>query len=491
MSKNLFSSFMKNNDDLNNFISQKDDLFYFTENTYFEILKRPNSLKKIYFREDTLANEEIKELKKRIFYSLKSHLHDPIPTNLFQELFLYLKTNPEVQIEYLGRNLHDKHYSHDIKKVKNHTFAFDVLNGKRKYYWKIHINNNHFIEKNFKENFPHLKEWFFDPEARVVLSLGGGGLRSHAIPSILKIIDFLDVREHIDELWGCSGGAMIGGYYSYGVPPLFIENICYDFYNERHEDFVLKGSIFKTLKTFIKESEGKNLNEFIGMVKLQKILQRAFNHKISEAHQNKSSQLKEIPFFALVSTPFQKEMIALTEERYISSKCTSFLKPAQPFESISASSSIPLIMEPIIKNYSDGKYYFFDGALSEEIPLTLPLKKFNLEKNESNKKKLKIFYVNLNSRLRESKTISNFFSKQSLTFIYKHLLLIDKSLDQKIEKSISSLQSNPDVEIIGLDLVLNKNAFLDTKEIPYIIRNGRDHFLEEIFKLEKDLALNS
>ena len=68
---------------------------------------------------------------------------------------------------------------------------------------------------------------------------------------------------------------------------------------------------------------------------------------------------------------------------------------------------------------------------------------------------------------------------------------MDKSLDNKIEKTLEDLKSNPDVDILGLDLVLNKNAFLNTQEIPYIIRNGREHFLNELLKLEKNLKSRS
>ena len=62
--------------------------------------------------------------------------------------------------------------------------------------------------------------------------------------------DVLDIRKDIDELWGCSGGSIIGGYYAYGIPPLLIEKICFNFYNERHEEFIIKGDLFKSFKTF-------------------------------------------------------------------------------------------------------------------------------------------------------------------------------------------------------------------------------------------------
>ncbi len=489
MARSLMEGFINKNLDISPFLFRKGDVYQFSENTYIEIKKRPNSFKKAFFKEEFLKVEVKSFLKEKVYYSLKSYLHDPISDNTLQELYLFLDANKKIQIEYLGRDLNLKSYSKDLKKIDNHIFSFDILNGTRNYFWKIHLDEDRFKKIKFEDNFPNLKEWFNDENSTKILSLGGGGLRAHAIPTVLKIFDFLDIRKNIDELWGCSGGSIIGGYYAYGIPPLFIEKICFDFYNERHEDFVLKGDLFNSFKTFTKQIKGKKLSEMIGIVELQKTLQLAFENEKERIEKKEKIKLNHIPFFALVSTPFQKDMIALTEGKWISPQCSKFLKEAEPFESICASSSIPLIMKPIVKSYSENKYTFFDGALSEEIPLILPFKKFMAEKKiKPNKKKLKIFYINLNSRLRESKTISHFFSKRNLTFIYKNLLLVDKSLDKKIEKTLEDLKTNPNVDILGLDLILNKNAFLDTQEIPYIIRNGRDHFFNELLALEKILS---
>ena len=492
IAKTLMKGFISKNSDIKPFLFAKGEVYQFSENTYLEIKKRPNSFKTSFFKEDFMTDKIKSNLRKRIYFPLKSQLHDPIPGNTIQDLYLFLDSNERILIEYMGRDLQLKIYSKEIKKVDNYVFSFDILNGSRNYFWKVHLNEERFKKIKFEENFSNLKKWFNDEKSTIILSLGGGGLRAHAIPTVLKIFDFLDIRKHIDEIWGCSGGAIIGGYYAYGIPPLLIEKICFDFYNERHEDFVIRGDIFNSLKAFAKQIQGKKLSDFIGFVDLQKTLQLAFENEKKRIEKEKNISLSGIPFFSLVSYPFQKEMIALTEKKWISSECSSFLKEAQPFESICASSSIPIIMKPIIKNYVDGKYSFFDGALSEEIPLILPFKKFVAEKKiKPNKKRIKIFYINLNSRIRESKVISHFFSKRNLTFLYKSLLLVDKSLDKKIETTVDDLKSNPDVDILGLDLVLHKNAFLNTQEIPYIIRNGRNHFFEELVALEKKLKIKN
>ena len=484
--------FIIKNPDIKPFLFEKGEVYQFSENTYLEIKRRPNSFKTAFFKEGLIPDETKSDLKKRIYFSLKSYLHDPIPDNTIQDLYLFLDADKNVQVEYLGRDLKLSAYSKQIRKFDKHVFSFDILNGTRNYFWKIHLSKERFRKIKFEDNLSNLKRWFNDEDATIILSLGGGGLRAHAIPTVLKIFDFLDIRKNIDELWGCSGGSIIGGYYAYGIPPLFIEKICFDFYNERHEDFIIKGDLFNSFKTFTKQIQGKKLSELIGIVELQKTLQLAFDNEKNRTEKKENIKLNDIPFFSLVSTPFQKEMMALTEKKWIPPECSSFLKEAEPFESICASSCIPLIMKPIVKHYPEGSYTFFDGALSEEIPLILPFKKFMAEKKVNpDKKKLKIFYINLNSRFRESKAISHFFSKKNLTFIYKKILLLDKSLDKKIEKTLDELKSNPDVDILGLDLILNKNAFLNTKEIPYIIRNGRNHFLEELLSLEKSLKIKN
>ena len=323
MAKNLMSGFLSKNQDLQRFLTEKNDLIFFSENTYFEIKKRPNSFKKVYFKEAFLSFETQKSLEKRICYSLESYLHDPIPQNVLCEFFLYLINNPEVQIEYVGRNQEKNHISTEIKKIEGHQIIFDILQGKRRYLWKIHLDENNFKKIKLKESFPSIKKWFTDPNSKVVLSLGAGGLRAHAIPTIFKILDFLGVRDHIDEIWGSSGGALIGGYYAYGIPPLLIESIGYDFYNERHEEFVIKGSLFKSIKTFLDQPNKKNLNEYIGLVEMQKTLQKAFNQAKQKYNSDSKTKLKDIPFFALVSNPHRRKIYFL-EVFFNFEKCRTF-----------------------------------------------------------------------------------------------------------------------------------------------------------------------
>ena len=70
MAKNLMAGFLSKNKDLKRFLTEKNDLIFFSENTYFEIIKRPNSFKKVYFKESLLPFETQELLKKRISYLL-------------------------------------------------------------------------------------------------------------------------------------------------------------------------------------------------------------------------------------------------------------------------------------------------------------------------------------------------------------------------------------------------------------------------------------
>ena len=128
--------FINKNLDISSFLFRKGDVYQFSENTYIEIKKRPNSFKKAFFKEDFLKVEVKSFLKEKVYYSLKSYLHDPISDNTLQELYLFLDANKKIQIEYLGRDLNLKSYSKDLKKIDNHIFSFDILNGTRNYFWK-------------------------------------------------------------------------------------------------------------------------------------------------------------------------------------------------------------------------------------------------------------------------------------------------------------------------------------------------------------------
>ena len=69
-----------------------------------------------------------------------------------------------------------------------------------------------------------VKEGFNVPKnAKIGLSLSGGGAKGFAHIGVLKVLDSLGVK--IDYISGTSMGAIVGGLYAYGYSGIEIEKI--------------------------------------------------------------------------------------------------------------------------------------------------------------------------------------------------------------------------------------------------------------------------
>lgn len=71
--------------------------------------------------------------------------------------------------------------------------------------------------------FSTLRRLATDPNNRLVVSLGGGAL--HGLcgnVALLHILEELELRPHVEEVWGTSAGAVIGGGWCTGTPALSI-----------------------------------------------------------------------------------------------------------------------------------------------------------------------------------------------------------------------------------------------------------------------------
>ena len=71
------------------------------------------------------------------------------------------------------------------------------------------------------ERFTTLRRMFANPEHKVVVALGGGALRGLCGNlALLKLLEELDLRELVTEIWGTSAGAVVGGGWATGSSAL-------------------------------------------------------------------------------------------------------------------------------------------------------------------------------------------------------------------------------------------------------------------------------
>jgi len=428
-------------------------------------------------------------LDERVLGGMASYLQDPPVPSILEEVKLLLFTHPHIALEYLGRN-------HELKAAKltgaslqvGASFIFDIAGGKRNYAWCIRNAKNIPPKINPKEEFSALREWLLDPNARVVLSMGSGGMRMLSLPAVLKIIDMLGARSNISEIWGCSGGSVMGYLYSNGVAPHHIEQLGYDFYNARYKDVAFRSSLLKTFIQAFKEKM-QRLSDFrTGIMDVQTQLCAV----LADAIKKRSLEAREIPFFA-ISTNYSKVCAsALAAEKLISPECRDLIVATNPLDAVFASSAIPFIFEPHPIRSSEGKKeLWLDGMISEEVPLFFPYIKWRKERNarpEETPPKLKIFAVELGMRACEFESIAKLAKRSKFVAgILKATALIDLILDNRISATVKTLNTLPHVEVVTIRLSLGRFAVLEPCEIPHIIQQGRACFLGEIEKLNAAL----
>ncbi len=494
LEKNNSPDLFKKNRNLN--IWSKDHYFYFTNDT-FQIIIKNNLAKKEVIHQHFLppSIEEEVNLKKRLHSGPAGSLHEEIPLNLHSELELFFHLYPDFSLEYLGRGKEKiEKKRNKLKNIKNRDILhLDISNGKRDYQFKVHVNYHEKSSDQYKKRYHHIREWLLDKDSKVILSFGSGGLRMFAIPTLLKILDILEVRDSIDEIWGTSGGAIIGALYAAGIPPEKIENLGYDFYNDRFPHFFSKKSKLKTAIYLagqgIKKSFGL-LNSSSGLTEVYQTFIDAYAQYIAQ----RNNSLKEIPFFSLATNIKSEKIFALSEEKNIKEYMKEMILPADPVKAISISSSIPFIFPVESIEKSDEKVWV-DGMFAEEIPLAMPVIKYHLEKTHEENypfSKIKIFYVDLGVRFDEMSFMR--FSEKKHKILGKLTLfgkIFDRLLNSRNSLPKELLSYVPNIEIEGITLKIGKMAFLDPSQIPFIIQKSKDHFLDELDKLEHKLAEKS
>ncbi|MDB9787194.1 patatin-like phospholipase family protein, partial [Bacteriovoracaceae bacterium] len=374
------------------------------------------------------TEDEVEKSFTRLRISVEASLEDPIPSNLLDELKLILLLNPKIILTYTGR--HDNAVSTQSighqKEIINFRFmtklCIDIVNGRQLYMFDL--RNPKKEQDDLFQRFHYIKCWFDDPDTKIILSLGGGGCRMFAIPTLLKIIDMLGVRDQIDEIWGSSGGSFIGNLYASGASPQQIELVGRNFHKDQYDLPSKKTKLktaFKVAKKFV-ESSRRFLDLSKGLTQIQASFEAIYqdlrhrNHHF-DPKKNPSIQrmpsvrkLKDIPFYCVATQLNDDSFCALTEEKNIRPWTKEMLVACDPVTSMCASSAIPFVLpsQSVKSNYDQ----WIDGMFTEEIPMFLPVLKHMKEKENDPRypyKKVKIFYVDLGARLDELSIFQYFF----------------------------------------------------------------------------------
>ncbi|MES2614997.1 MAG: patatin-like phospholipase family protein, partial [Bdellovibrionota bacterium] len=412
----------------------------------------------------TLEGDELKKCEDRIILNTIGSLCESPSSGALQEILVYLFVNQELCVEYLGRGLLDKKESLQYEKTfpegQNVKFYCDKIGGYRKYCWKTHpaqyVSNAPLLQDQLKG----FLNWISDPEAKVVLSLGAGGVRFLGATSLLKVLDIFNGRKHIQEIWGCSGGSILGYFYSIGLKAEDIEKLSYDYYHSKLTTYKLKA---QEIFSFFVQRIIKGHSYSRGLTNPEPILKGILNasEKHNTTHQNK------IPFFSIASDVYSHSPIVL-ETHGTDHTHHSFIKAEKPIDALLGSCAIPYL----IPSLNPKNKIYWDGVMSEETPLLLPIQKWHDDRKKglTTQKKLKIIYIQLAPRF-QTEAKNNFLSK--LFPIKEMTEIVDCFFETRAKLKLNFVQNLPDVEILNIPLEINKIAFITRKEIPYLIKKGK------------------
>lgn len=450
-------------------------LFEARDENYFASLRSYRNLKELLpdsFKVQRIFREA--DLPIQVFFPFESILHEMPPDEVQNEvLACALAEEKDGHIPtpvYLGRT--DENLPE--------SFVLDRPGGKRQYRWRFSLKQPKQTE--LKHHLKKLRRRMKDPETRFVLSLGGGGLRLFAHASVMKVIDMIEGRSHIDELWGCSGGSIAGLGYAMGVTPVTIEKEGYDLYNERY-DILISPSKSQVIKNIAVEWLFPS-NPFVmkGFVDIQKTIHDTVNRL------TKGQEL-QIPFYAIAYNLHHKRNEVLTPVKTRKQDYGDYIHTVPAIDAVLASSSIPILYVPRIIKKGKTSHLYVDGGTAEEVPLVSIYRKWKLDQKKklTDKKKLFILAVNLFPQVSGWKIFRNKIIKK-LPFI--DILkwsghVADLMRRARIEDHLHVLREDPHVEVLEIVLPMKGPGVLNPKTIPKIISGAHSSFIKQLLNFEQ------
>lgn len=322
-------------------------------------------------------------------------------------------------------------------------------------------------------------------DTKVVVSLGGGGVRMVAHVSVLRFLEKIGAEPFISEVWGASGGAIIGLIYSMGMKPDQIEDEVKTFLKSEKK-FKISPSFFSVAKNIVTETLfSSNSKENIkGFHDIQAALQDWIGEIL------KGSQEK-YPFYCLAYNIAKNQTDVLTPMRLPKGLYPDWIHQADPLDAIVASSSIPILFVPKVIDDDGGKRVYVDGASNEEVPTVSIYKKWLLEKELGleKKKRLLVIAVNLNPEFASLGFLENWLIRKIPAFQYIEMTINYADLMRKarVEEQKRTLMSDPNVEFWDLSLKLRGGGLMNVHLIPKILQVSEKEFPEQFSKINDSL----
>lgn len=376
------------------------------------------------------------------------------------------RANGSVEIRFLGRN----------RTLPADGFVLDRAGGERRYVWQVVPAEVHIALPALHERFHRLRSVCADPDSRVVLSLGSGGLKLFAHATAIQLFETLGVADHFSEVWGSSAGAMAGLLYAQGLSPHAIEQLGYDLYTGR-VDLALRPSKLQFLRHLVRDALLPSLGSAgAGFVDCADGLSRMLERYCGAIE-------PRIPFYCIAFNLLHCRAEVLTPG-VVPAHLDEFMIQTDARAAALASSSVPLLFVPRVIPRLGHTSHYIDGSTTEDVPLHSIVRKWDLDRaaGVETRERLVIVYVKLTGGLQSYRSHPGRIGKLRLM-----QTVAAASIETMHRRDLELVERRPDVRLLGLELRDSSPDFFETRRIAEFVRAAKECFPVQLAAIEERL----
>lgn len=413
-------------------------------------------------------HQELDERALPVRFLLPGGVNDPPPQSarlaVLARLLAEGRAGGDVHIRFLGRN----------RSVPPDGFVLDRAEGARCYVWQVVPSESLEGGQKLAERFRALRSRLADPERRVVLSLGSGGLKLFSHATVLRLLEGIGSMGDVDEIWGSSAGALVALLYCYGLSPHAIEQTGYDLYGGRYA-LELRPTKLGVLRSLLRDAIlPATGTASAGFVDCTQGLQRMLAHYCDEIDEVR-------PFYCPAFNLARGETEVLTPAP-VPPHLVGFMHRTDARDAALASAAVPLLFVPRDVRVGSEVMPYIDGSTTEGVPIFSPVRKWDLDREAAveSRSKLTIVYVKLSGAVRVARTgrVSKLRLLQTIA---------SAGVETMHHRDLALVRGRPDIELVPLELLDAGTDFFETRRIPEFIRLAKETFPEQLARIEDRL----
>ncbi len=414
-----------------------------------------------------------------IGYPAHAVLHALPPASVLEEIMAYALSRQAKDLPcvpcYLG-TLHRR---------SDDAFVFNGSIAQGAYYWRWQGESEIVSNAPLKGYFPKLVSIVKDPRTRFVVSLGSGGFQMFAHPLGLRLLEELGLKEHVDELWGTSAGALMGMAWSMGATGLQLEHYGREWCGRADTHDLQPRWLPFVRYALWNYIAGDTLDPVSGFINVRSHIETFFSAI-------KCRQNPQFPVYALAWNLNANKLQALTSCASVARIHRNEIVCSAPLDAVLASTAIPVIFPPHSMVTDVEHVTYIDASMFEELPLTSVLCKWRKDKQYglTKKKKLFVFAINLFPRFSTLKLFRRFPFRHMDVL---HLMLMwsrmtDRARLLRLHDQQRFMEDCPDARMVMLTVNRrSQHTILDPDIIPLAVARARESFFDQLTAIEKKL----